>query len=55
MKLLTAVEVAAQLAVPPSWVYRAARSGEIPCVRLGHYVRFAPADVAAWVDALRPQ
>ena len=51
MKLLTAEEVASQLRVPPSWVYTAANDGRMPCVRLGRYVRFDPADVEAWVQA----
>ena len=28
-----------------------ARSGALPYVRLGRYVRFDPADVEAWVEA----
>ena len=48
-RLLTAVEVAALLAVPTGWVYRAAREGEIPSIRLGRYVRFDAADISAWV------
>ena len=51
-RLLTAVEVAALLAVPTSWVYRAAREGEIPSVTLGRYVRFAPGDIADWIASL---
>ena len=52
-RLLTAVEVAALLAVPTSWVYRAAREGEIPNVRLGRYVRFDEADISDWIASRR--
>ena len=53
MRLLTAEQVAADLAVPKTWVYRAARDGRLPSVQCGRYVRFHPDDVADWVDAQR--
>jgi len=49
--LLTAEQVAAQLAVPKSWVYSAARRGELPTVVLGRYRRFRGSSVAAWARA----
>jgi excisionase family DNA binding protein len=49
-RLLTADEVAELLAVPVRWVRDHTRSGLIPCVRLGHYVRYRRDAVAAWVD-----
>lgn len=49
-RLLTAVEVAVLLSVPTSWVYRAAREGEIPSILLGRYVRFDESDIARWID-----
>jgi len=48
-RLRTADEVAMILSVPKTWVYRAAREGEIPSIRLGRYVRFDAADISAWV------
>jgi excisionase family DNA binding protein len=48
---LTAHEVAALLKVKPSWVYREARAARIPHVRLGRYVRFDAASIAAWAAA----
>lgn len=48
--LLTAEEVAAQLKVPRTWVYRAAREGELPSVRCGRYRRFDADDVERWVE-----
>jgi excisionase family DNA binding protein len=39
-EILTAEEVAALFRVPPSWVYRKARDGDLPSVKLGHYRRF---------------
>ncbi len=47
-KLVGAEAVAAQLGVPVSWVRASARRGEIPHVRLGHYVRFDPSEVDSW-------
>jgi excisionase family DNA binding protein len=52
-QLLTADEVAARLRVPKSWVYRAAREGELPSVRCGRYRRFDERDVESWIDQQR--
>jgi excisionase family DNA binding protein len=49
-RLLDAAEVADRLGVPVSWVRESARSGAIPCVRLGRYVRFDMADVEEWLE-----
>jgi excisionase family DNA binding protein len=48
-RLLTADEVAGRLKVPRSWVYRAAREGDLPSVRCGRYRRFDEADVERWI------
>jgi excisionase family DNA binding protein len=49
-RLLTAAEVAERLSVPKTWVLESARSGAMPCVRLGKYVRFDLGDVERWID-----
>jgi excisionase family DNA binding protein len=49
-RLLRAEEVAERLTVPTSWVREHTRSGEIPHVRLGRWVRYSTADVDAWID-----
>jgi excisionase family DNA binding protein len=49
-RLLTAEEVSELLSVPKTWVLESARSGAIPHVRLGRYVRFSEADVLAWLE-----
>lgn len=49
-RLVDASEIAARLGVPKSWVLESARSGAMPCVRLGRYVRFDDADVDAWIE-----
>jgi len=38
--LLTVEEMAATLHVPVSWLYRHTSKGDIPFIKLGHYVRF---------------
>lgn len=48
-RLLTADDVAERLGVPRSWVYAQARQNKIPFVRLGHYRRFRPEAIDAWV------
>lgn len=49
IRLLTAAEVGEMLRVPASWVYAAARDGRLPCLKLGRYTRFDPAEVEAWL------
>jgi excisionase family DNA binding protein len=39
-RLLTAEQVAERWQVPTAHVYRLARNGAVPSVRLGRYVRF---------------
>jgi excisionase family DNA binding protein len=47
--ILTPQEVADLLRVEVSWVYRAAREGTIPSLRLGRYVRFSRADLDRFI------
>lgn len=53
--LLTAPAAAKLLAVRTSWVYDAARSGELPCVRVGKHVRLLRSDLERWVAEQRLQ
>jgi excisionase family DNA binding protein len=48
-QLLTAADVAELLNVPVSWVREHTRSGRIPHVQLGRYVRYQYATVVSWV------
>lgn len=50
-KLMTADEVAEMLSVPTRWVREHTRSGLLPCVRLGRYVRYRGDAVDEWVAA----
>ena len=50
-KLLSAPQVAKTFDVPESWVREQARLGNLPSIRLGHYVRFKPAEIARFVAA----
>jgi len=52
-RLLEAKEVAALLSVPVGWVREHTRSGAIPHVSLGRYIRYERADVLAWVEGLK--
>jgi excisionase family DNA binding protein len=49
-RLLTADEVAERLQLPRSWVYAAARRGDLPSVQAGRYRRFDWADVEIWIE-----
>lgn len=46
---LTIAEVAAKLQVSKSWVYKKAKAGIIPHIRIGNMVRFVGKDVEAWI------
>lgn len=48
-RLLTAADVAELLSVPVSWVREHTRSGRIPHVQLGHYVRYRRETVVSWI------
>jgi excisionase family DNA binding protein len=52
-RLLDAKEIAERLGIPESWVRESARSGAIPHVRLGRYVRFDLGDVEAWLESCK--
>jgi excisionase family DNA binding protein len=51
--LLSAESAAKLFDVPKTWISDAARRGELPSVRVGHYVRFTPADLQAFIKANR--
>lgn len=53
-QLLTADELAGRWQVPASHVYRLARDGRIPVVRLGRYVRFRPEAVEQFESGCVP-
>ena len=52
-RLRDADYVAERLGVPRSWVYRAARHGELPSVRCGRYRRFDERDIERWIEGQR--
>ena len=47
--LLDAPELAQRFGVPESWVREQARQGNLPCVRLGHYMRFRLEEVERYL------
>jgi excisionase family DNA binding protein len=47
VRLLDVEEVAKALHVPKSWVYKKAEKGELPCIRVGRYLRFDLGQVMA--------
>jgi excisionase family DNA binding protein len=47
--LLTCHEAANLLAVKPAWIYAAARSGKLTCVRVGRNVRLLRSDLERFV------
>jgi putative molybdopterin biosynthesis protein len=49
MHLLTVQEAAELLRVKASWVYKMARSGELPSVRLGRQVRIDEEALQRWL------
>ena len=49
--LLRPEEAAALLSVKTSWVYDAARTGKLPCLRVGRHIRFTRSMLEAWLSA----
>jgi excisionase family DNA binding protein len=47
--LLTTADAAQLLAVKPSWIYEAVRSGTLPCLRIGRHIRFTRAMLEEWL------
>ena len=48
--LLTPAEAAQLLAVKPSWIYEAVRSGALPCLRIGRHIRFTRTMLEDWLQ-----
>lgn len=49
LNLLNIDEMAKKLCVKKSWLYDRTRTGQIPCYKLGKYVRFDEAEILEWV------
>ena len=48
-KLIDIREMATKLNVPISWLYARTRTGEIPHLKIGKYVRFDAEKVMQWI------
>ena len=48
--LLTPAEAAAALRISPRLLWSKTKIGEIPCIRIGKAVRYAPSHLQAWID-----
>ena len=46
--LLTVHELSGRLNVPVSWIYTRTRHNQIPCVRVGKYLRFDLHEIDVW-------
>jgi hypothetical protein len=56
-EILTPVELAKRLKVPPSWVYdkqRAHHKDPLPTLHMGRYIRFDWTAVCAWLRRQKP-
>lgn len=53
--LIDAKAASQLLGVPYTWLLAQARAGKIPHHRLGHYVRFDPDDLQAWLRETRSE
>ncbi len=49
-KYFSAEETAERLGVARTWIWNKARSGEIPCFKIGKYYFFIPEEVDAWME-----
>ena len=50
-EVLTVSEVAEYLRVNPQTVYRKAKAGELPVVRIGRAIRFRRAELEEWMKS----
>jgi excisionase family DNA binding protein len=53
--LLRPIEAARALGIGARSLWRLTDAGEVPCVRIGRSVRYAPADLQAYIDKRRAQ
>ena len=51
-EVMTVSEVAQYLRVNPQTVYRKAKAGELPALRIGRAIRFRKSELDAWLDGL---
>jgi excisionase family DNA binding protein len=51
--MMNAQSAAEMLGLPPTWLLRKARDGQIPHVRFGRYVRFERVALREWVTTQR--
>jgi excisionase family DNA binding protein len=47
--LLRPEQAAHLLSVKTSWIYEAARSGRVPCIRVGRHIRFSRQMLEDWL------
>jgi excisionase family DNA binding protein len=47
--LLRPEQAARLLSVQPSWIYEAVRARRLPCVRVGHHIRFTRRMLEEWL------
>jgi excisionase family DNA binding protein len=47
--LLRPEQAAELLAVKPSWIYDAVRTGRLPCLRVGRHIRFTTTMLENWL------
>lgn len=47
--LLRPEQAAELLAVKPSWIYEAVRTGRLPCIRVGRHIRFTRTMLEDWL------
>ena len=51
-EVMTVSEVAEYLRINPQTVYRKAKAGELPSVRIGRAIRFRRSELEAWLKTL---
>ena len=54
-ELLSAETASKRWDIPVSWIRDMARRGELPHVKLGHYTRFRPDDLARFIQEHRKE
>jgi excisionase family DNA binding protein len=52
-RLISSETAAERWEVPKTWIEEKARRGELPCVKLGHYLRFRTIDLERFIKEHR--
>jgi len=54
-ELIGVEEISKLLGVPRSWIYQRTRTNQIPCHRIGKYIKFDIREIESWLASNRAE